>query len=108
MPNTLRTKKKITRATVKAFIRRNEGRLFISTRSRFDGMTDGVESCRDQSFSPALKTDAHHDHNLGIAGAWFVGQSRDLFRHYDDGEFEGIDVCNDCGSFVLAVKKNDT
>lgn len=107
--------KKITLATVKAFIAKNRGELHISCRSRFNGMTDGVESCNDQGFTPVAAPSTEgkafknlgRDNTLGIAGAWFVFGSRDSFSAYDDGKFSGIKVYNCCGSFVLAVAKPD-
>ena len=42
--------KKITRTTIKSFIKKNFDDLYISTRSRFNGMIDCVDACADQSF----------------------------------------------------------
>ena len=95
--------KKITLATVKSFIRKNEESLFIDLRSRFDGMTDCCESVRD-GFQPAEKTTWAENNTLGISGAWFVKRSRDYFSAYDDGIYSGISVSNSCGHFVLATK----
>ena len=35
---------KITKATVKSFIKKNIDDMYINVRSSFDGMTDGLES----------------------------------------------------------------
>lgn len=106
---------KITLATIKRFIKANRAALHICTQSRFDGMTDGVEQCRDQPFRLAVAPDYSgrafkaseydRDNRLGIAGAWFVFESRDSFTAYDDGKFAGFRVYNCCGSFVLAIPK---
>ena len=37
--------KKITRTTIKSFIKKNFDDLYISTRSRFNGMIDCVDRC---------------------------------------------------------------
>lgn len=97
---------KITMATVKSFIRKNEGKLYIRTKSSFDGMVDGVRDCPDRDWSLALAPDAGHNHSnqLGIHGAWFVGGSRDYLQPITDGEFTGFHVYNCCGSFDLAVR----
>ena len=42
--------KKITRTTIKSFIKKNFDDLYISTRTRFNGMIDCVDACADQSF----------------------------------------------------------
>jgi len=98
--------KKITLATIKSFIKKNEGKLFINVKSRFDGMTDGVES-QHGGFVAAVQTEDHKSYCLGIKGAWFVGQSRDYFTAYDNlaGDMTGFEVSNSCGRFILAVKK---
>ena len=43
---------KATMATVKLFIRKNAGNLFITTHSKFDGMVDCVMPCEDSQFHP--------------------------------------------------------
>lgn len=105
--------KRITLATIKAFIAKNRASLLISTRSRFDGMTDGVESCGDQTFRVAAAPNREgkpfvsrdRDNTLGIAGAWFVFDSRDYFRPFDEKDLVGYRVSNCCGDFVLAIRK---
>lgn len=42
---------KITRTTLKTFIRKNDGNLYIMTKSSFDGMTD----CVQQNDEPAFR-----------------------------------------------------
>lgn len=97
--------KKITLTTVKKFIRENRSALLISCRSSFDGMTDAVQSTRDASFKAAGPGKFSND--LGVGGAWFVFQSRDSFRAFEDGTHVGIEVSNCCGHFVLAVRKTE-
>ena len=95
--------KKITKATVKSFIKKNRENLFINLESRFDGMTDGCEQ-QNGGFEEAEATERNVDHTLGLNKAWFVGQSRDYFTYYNDGRFEGIEVSNSCGLFIVAVR----
>lgn len=98
--------KKITLATVKAFIRKNRAALHIASLSDFDGMTDCVETSADKSITPALSVETGREcsNNLGILGAWFVGGSRDYFRAVNVGGFSGFEVSNCCGSFQLLAK----
>ena len=42
--------KKITRTTIKSFIKKNFDDLYISSRSRFNGMIECVDKCHDQEF----------------------------------------------------------
>jgi len=96
--------KKITRTTVKTFIKKNQADLYINVKSAFSGMTDGCE-CVHGGFKMAYGTLANLDETLGVEGAWFVGSSRDYFTAYEDSIFTGIEVYNSCGKFILAVKK---
>lgn len=95
--------KKITLATVKSFVKKNRNGLYIRVGSRFDGMNDCVMPVNG-GFSPA-KESGNTENTLGIAGAWFVRDSRDWFTPYDDGTFTGYEVSNCCGNFILAIKK---
>jgi hypothetical protein len=95
---------KITKATIKKFIRENEGKIFINVKSSFSGMTDCIESV-DDDFSPALKTEQHNEYNLGIMGNWVVNSGRNWFGVYEDEEFKGFEISNCCGRQILAVRK---
>jgi len=97
--------KKITLATVKSFVRKNKDNLFISFRSHFDGMTDGITQSDNKEMRKATFADEMPAHSLGISGAWFVGHSRDYFDPFDENGFCGIEVSNCCGNFILAVQK---
>lgn len=100
--------RKITKATVKKFIRENKENLLISNKSRFDGMVDCVMPSNNQNFRKAQVDDLEDKYTLGIKGAWFVGSSRDYFtpKFNDNGELIEIEVYNSCGSFVLAKGGN--
>jgi hypothetical protein len=97
---------KITKSTVKSFINKNVDNLFINVKSRFNGDCDGVVSTAG-GFSLAQKDESNANYTLGVKGAWFVGNSRDFFTSFEDGQFSGYEVFNSCGSFVLAIKKPD-
>jgi hypothetical protein len=93
--------KKITMATVKSFIKNNFSNLCIRTESHFNGMTDGVDYIKGAQFESVIHSTNNINNTLGVSGAWFVGSSRDYFNN---GEFEGVEVYNACGSFVIAIK----
>lgn len=95
---------KVTRATLKSFIRKNAGKLYIWRRRAFDSMVDGCTSTAETGFSPALSSDRHPEHTYGIAGVWMVGGGRDYITPYSGNGFSGFEVYNSCGSFYLAVK----
>jgi hypothetical protein len=99
-----KTAKKITLATVKSFIKKNRKSLMINVKSSFDGMVDGL-AYYNNGFREATEEKVNNVNTFGIDGAWFVGFSRDYFRPYNDGTFEGIEVYNSCGKFILATKK---
>lgn len=95
--------KKITLATLKAFIRKNAGELYIRNVSDFNGMTDGVEyATHPQARRVTVDSECYQQaHTLGIRGVWVVGGSRDhITAHEKDGE-SGLHVYNCCGSFDL-------
>jgi hypothetical protein len=92
--------------TIKSFIKKNHGNLFINIKSSFNGMVDGCDYHSGSKFEPVEHTESHFNNKLGVSGAWFVrGRSGDLISAYDDGEYFGYDVYNCCGTFVIAIKK---
>lgn len=106
-PTTHQRAKKVTMATIKAFIRKNDN-LFIKVKSKFDGMADCVETV-NMGFAKVVTKNLNPQNNyeertLGIAG-WFVGSSRDYFEIYQDERFTGFKVFNCCGSFLLVTEK---
>ena len=96
--------KKVTLATIKAFIRKNKKHLFIAYHSSFDGMIDGLSYSKDCSFHTAKHTDHNVENTLGVDGAWFVLDSRDYFTRIERDGFVGFEIYNCCGSFDLAIK----
>ena len=102
----LAAKTKITKATVKTFIK-GDG-LLIQCLTRFNGMVDGVDEVADQSIKPAELTHSHLKETLRIQGCWFVGRGGiggDYFERYETPEHYGIRVSNCCGSFLLLRAK---
>ena len=97
---------KITLATIKSFLRKNSGKVYLACLSEFDGMIDGVRPCEDKTFFLATTPERVDSYNLGINGAWFVGGSRDYFYLYEENGMKGYKVSNCCGSFILAVKNS--
>lgn len=98
--------KKITRTTVKSFIKKNAANLHIMTMSYFDGMIDGSRCVENREFVKASPTESMIQNTLGVAGAWFVGSGGgggDYFQPFNDGRFSGISVSNCCRTFVLAI-----
>lgn len=121
---------KITKSTFKSFLKKNEGKLFIQHESSFDGMSDMVEfvpSAKRKFIPLEKKTLSDMDYRiaeergtsrerlddctfnspntLGYNGVWLVDSSRNWFKHYEDDQFQGIEVYNCCGSFIVATPK---
>jgi hypothetical protein len=99
--------KKVTMATIKSFVKRERAidNLYIKCKDSFDGMVDCVMPCKDQGMSKVTQSNLQEAHTLGIAGAWFVGSSRDYFTPFADDDFIGYEVYNCCGSFILAMRR---
>ena len=96
--------KKITKATFKSFLKKNEGNIWVKQRSRFDGCCDGIRYAKNPEFVATVKSELTHENECGYKGIWLVGGSRDYFTSYDDGLFQGISVSNCCGCFIVAKK----
>lgn len=102
--------KRLSLATFKAFLHKNEGKLFIKCVSSFGGMTDGVEQNRTASYRPLTGIFGHSpregqfDNTLGYHGIWLVGDIRDYFTPISENGFEGYEAYNCCGSFIVAIK----
>lgn len=99
--------KKVTIATIKSFVKRERAidNLYISCKSSFDGMVDCVMPSNDQGMHKVKASTLQEKYTLGIAGAWFVGQSRDYFTPFADDDFIGYEVSNCCGSFIIAMRR---
>lgn len=97
--------KKFTAATAKAFIKKNRAALLIKVSSDFDGMTDCVQYDSNAKFIPARESSLKNcENDVGVAGVWFVGSSRDRFRPYYAGEtLVGFTCNNCCGSWEVRV-----
>ena len=98
--------KRITRTTIKSFIRKNSADLHIKIRARFDGMIDGLDWKKGAQFVKAetpveLFHPEKYEHTLGVKGAWFTG--RDFYVPIEEEGFKGFEVSNSCGVFTLAV-----
>ena len=94
---------KITKATIKAFVKKNKEQLYIAHTSRFDGMIDGIRMEKG-AFKKASFAD-DNGHNLGVQGAWFVNQSNDYFTVFESESFVGYEIYNCCGCFKLVTIK---
>lgn len=103
----METTKKVTRATIKTFINKNMSNLYIKNSSNFDGMVDCVMQNAGAEYQKAVPATKRSDYNLGIAGAWFVGESRDYFELIDTPEKFGYNISNCCGSFDLVINKTN-
>ena len=95
-----------TMATVKSFIKKNQNNLYIKNLSNFDGMVDCVMPCDDKGFRKAQAPEQgrNHENCLSIRGAWFVLGGDDRVYEFSDGQFEGYEVYNCCGNFILAIE----
>ena len=125
--------KKITKTTFKSFLKKNAGKLLIQINGDFDGMSDCVEysPANQRKFIPLEKhvmeardytyglehgrtreeieaSVLNNKNTLGYRGVWLVNNSRDSFNAYDDGKFQGIEVYNCCGSFIVVIQKGVT
>ena len=98
--------KKITRATLKSFIKKNQDNLFVLTEMDFDGMTDCVSNVKDTPRKVEVsEINFDNQNNFSIKGLWLVGDSRDWFQAFSDELFDGIEISNCCGRYKIATMK---
>jgi len=95
---------KVTLATVKSFIRKNEGKLYVDQKSSFDGMVDMVMPNNSTVLTRAQKDERGFDNTMGIQGAWFVLGGGDRFSPLQMEGFIGYYIRNCCGEFILATR----
>ena len=94
---------KITRATLKSFIRTNANGLYINQTSNFDGRVDCVMPTNGGwSKINKEKINLEDKYTLGVRGLWLVGSGRDYITVYADDNFIGYEVYNSCGSSLVA------
>jgi hypothetical protein len=86
-------------ATIKSFINKNSDNLFVKKISSFDGMTDCVQSVKDD-FKKVTKENA-----LGLKGVYIVGSSSDHITNFENDDFIGFEIYNCCGEGIIAIKK---
>jgi hypothetical protein len=99
---------KVTLATLKSFLKKNEGNLLFKEYSRFDGMQDMVVQNEQSAFKPLVgKFNPDDESSLGYQHQiWCVRGSRDSFTWMAsaDGTMEGIHCYNACGSWTVVRK----
>lgn len=102
---------KVTLTTVKGMIKRGmeSGKLKIQNHSSFDGMTDCVQTISGSTFRKAEKSTRAYSakNDLGVAGLWVVGNSRDYFDNCvknADGKLVQVRIYNCCGSMTLKLE----
>jgi len=97
--------KKITKATIKSFVKKNFDNLYIRNVSKFDGMVDMVVTNRNAEFRKAVPANNNDNkYNLGIDGIYLVN-GRNCFVAIEDETYIGYNVYNCCGEFNIAIKK---
>lgn len=94
--------KKITLATFKSFIKKNYENVYIQVKSDFDGMTDSIQSIKEDFKLPNRSENIENE--LGLEGIWLT-HSKNYVDQYEDKNFIGYKVYNCCGSFIAAIKK---
>lgn len=96
--------KRITKATLKAFIKKNIHNLWLEQSYSYDGRIDGI-SFNDKSFKRVIiDPDNLNKPNLGVPGIW-ITDSDNLFTEYCTDRFYGIEVYNCCGCFTIAIER---
>jgi len=88
--------KKITKATIKSFLRKNQGKVYCQTLSYFDGQIDGTTYCKESEWKLTDKADAA-----------MIDIMRNYFSPYEDKDYIGYNVYNCCGNYNIAIRKGN-
>ena len=94
--------KKITRATFKAFIKKNIANLYTVCFSEFNGMTDGLDFYEDPEVHKETTYDFGNKYTLGLSNVWLCGDDRYSLIEYNG--MHGIKYYNCCGSGAILTK----
>ena len=89
--------KKITKATIKSFIKKNKENLLIKLVSEFDGMTDGVVNNKNAEYKKIVSSSSDIN-ELFVLG-------RNYFEVIDNEKYYGYSISNCCGLFELVIEK---
>ena len=104
--NSARNTNRPTKTTFKSFVKKNAASLLVKVNSEFDSMSDCVRTA-DGAWrmveQGAIQLDKPY--TMGIPGVWLVGGGRDWFEAYETQDVIGIRGANCCGSFTVAVAK---
>ena len=96
--------KNITAITVRSFVKRNEGKVFIKKTAEFDGMTDCVEQIVDNWHEADYCLDIRR--GIGLQGVYII-DGRTYYYPYEDSEFVGYRYSNCVESGMIAVKRSE-
>lgn len=101
--------KKLNKNHFNNFVKKNAENLYMIVYQDFNGMVDMVEKVDQPEFKKVVKVQFQpcRDVLLRDAGDKLKIAFRDgnSFDPYENDEYQGIEVYNCCGKFVVAVKK---
>lgn len=98
------TNKNITAITVRSFVKRNEGKVFIKKTAEFDGMTDCIEQISDNWHEAEYCLDIRR--GIGLQGVYII-DGRTYYYAYEDSEFVGYRYSNCVERGIIAVKRSE-
>lgn len=96
--------KNITAITVRSFVKRNEGKVFIKKTAEFDGMTDCVEQVSDNWHKAEYCLNIRR--GIGLQGVYII-DGRTYYYAYEDSEFVGYRYSNCVERGIIAVKRSE-
>jgi len=89
--------KKITKATIKSFIKKNKDNVLVKVISEFDGMVDGIEKSKNDEYKKIVSSSSDIN-ELFVLG-------RNYFEVIDNEKYYGYSISNCCGLFELVIEK---
>lgn len=100
---TLTATTKITKTTLKSFIKANQGKLFVRFDGEFSGNHDGINFVKND-FNPASIDPKDLVNSLKNTGI-ILSEYENVFIPFENEEFVGIRIDNHLSNGVVAIKK---
>lgn len=97
----MNTQKKITKATIKSFIRKNKDEIMVLHTNRFDAYCDGVRPVSE----PFERVEFRIENGKEVPSYLSVPLDirHNIFKPYNKNGMIGFEVYNCCGTYVVAI-----
>jgi hypothetical protein len=96
--------KKITKTTLKSFLKEFSGKLYIKESAKFSIDSDCNVS-KDNEFIKVLNTPNFYNSYIKLDGVLIYSVGNNFMEFFENSEFYGIKVSHCSGRVIVAIKK---